>query len=27
MAKLNAADIQGFAMRGYTFPVARFVMM
>lgn len=27
MAKLNAADIQGFAMRGYTFPVARFVLM
>jgi Dyp-type peroxidase family len=27
MVKLNAADIQGFAMRGYTFPVARYVMM
>jgi len=27
MARLNAADIQGFAMRGYTFPVARFVLM
>src|SRR5215471_1695297 len=27
MSKLNAADIQGFAMRGYTFPVARFVLM
>ena len=27
MAKLNAADIQGFAMRGYTFPVARYVLM
>jgi Dyp-type peroxidase family len=27
MAKLNAADIQGFAMRGYTFPVARFVFL
>lgn len=27
MAKLNAADIQGFAMRGYTFPVARYVML
>ena len=27
MAKLNAADIQGFAMRGFTFPVARYVML
>jgi Dyp-type peroxidase family len=27
MPKLNAADIQGFAMRGYTFPVARYVLM
>jgi Dyp-type peroxidase family len=27
MVKLNAADIQGFAMRGYTFPVARYVML
>lgn len=27
MARLNATDIQGFAMRGYTFPVARFVLM
>jgi Dyp-type peroxidase family len=27
MAKLNAADIQGFAMRGFTFPVARYVLM
>lgn len=27
MAKLNAADIQGFAMRGYTFPLARYVIV
>jgi Dyp-type peroxidase family len=27
MANLNAADIQGFAMRGYTYPVARYVML
>ena len=27
MVKLDAADIQGFAMRGYTFPVARYVML
>jgi Dyp-type peroxidase family len=27
MPKLNGADIQGFAMRGYTFPVARFAML
>ena len=27
MLKLDAADIQGFAMRGYTFPVARYVLM
>jgi len=27
MANLNAADVQGFAMRGYTYPVARYVML
>jgi Dyp-type peroxidase family len=27
MSQLNASDIQGFALRGYTFPVARFVFL
>jgi len=27
MSKLNAADIQGFVLRGYTFPVARFLFL